>query len=151
MRGSEAMHEVAQSQWLDVCPWQRVLTSLLCSMPITAMVIVTQHGIAIWDCNAVLMPQIVDAIHSLQHVYGNLPLLGIAISHPHFYTTGMTWAKALNTKVIISSSDKEWWQRTRGKRNDDEAQRLVFFDEERYTMAKGLTIVRCGGHFDGST
>jgi glyoxylase-like metal-dependent hydrolase (beta-lactamase superfamily II) len=35
---------------------------------------------------------------------------GIVISHPHFYTTSLSWAAALKTKVMFSREDLEWFQ-----------------------------------------
>lgn len=113
----------------------------------TPIVIVTQHGIVIWDCCALLTPELFVALKGLMKQH-DVPLLGMAISHPHFYTTALTWAKALETKIFVSHLDRQWWMR---KADPDALEKhLVFYQSSQHRLASGITIVRCGGHFDGS-
>ncbi|PWN35245.1 uncharacterized protein FA14DRAFT_39364 [Meira miltonrushii] len=112
----------------------------------TPFVILTKDGIVLWDCCALYTVDMFESIKQLSKD-NQLPIVGIAISHPHFYTSSLTWAKALQTKIFISHLDKEWFQRA----HEGLAKELVvFFDSETYQLLPGITIVRCGGHFDGS-
>jgi glyoxylase-like metal-dependent hydrolase (beta-lactamase superfamily II) len=112
----------------------------------TPFIILTKYGIVIWDCCALYNSNLFESIKKISKDY-QLSIVGIAISHPHFYTSSLTWAKALQTKIFISHLDKQWFQRI----NEGLAKDLVvFFDSETYNLLPGITIIRCGGHFDGS-
>lgn len=117
--------------------------------------ILTIHGIVIWDCCAVITNDLIDSLQDLRSEHGNIPLIGIAISHPHFYTTALSWAKALDTKVFVSAKDRQWWMRKGYGEKDTNAcypleKHVEFFEDQEKVLAAGLTVVRCGGHFDGS-
>ena len=112
----------------------------------TPFVILTKDGIVIWDCCALYTAEMFESIKRLCNEH-QLSIVGIAISHPHFYTSSLTWAKALQTKIYISHLDKEWFQRKdEGLAKD----KVVFFESDTLVLLPGITIVRCGGHFDGS-
>lgn len=74
-----------------------------------AIVYVCTEGIWIWDCFAVLTAQLVRELKTLEKEAGKR-ILGIVLSHPHFYATSMSWAIALDTKVMISAQDVDWYQ-----------------------------------------
>ena len=75
-------------------------------------------------------------------------LKAIVISHPHFYTTYVEWAKTFNCPVYISTDDKEWLCR-----NPPVPEIVRFIDgpvgacEE---IVPGVKAVKLGGHFPGS-
>lgn len=113
----------------------------------TPIVIVTEHGVVIWDPCATCTPDVFAQIKALAKRY-HVSLLAIALSHPHFYATALTWAQALDTPVYASSVDRGWWMR---KIDDQVANKyLNLYDTPQHQLAPGLTLVRCGGHFDGS-
>ena len=69
----------------------------------------------------------------------------IVISHPHFYTTYVEWAKAFNCPVYTAAEDAVWLHRTKTPGVDH---RLIQGATE--TVLEGVTAIKTGGHFDGS-
>lgn len=68
----------------------------------------------------------------------------IAVSHPHLVTTCVEWSRAFNDAPIYWHTDnREWVMRKDGT--------YVFWGGETCALGFGLTLVRCGGHFKGST
>ena len=102
-----------------------------------ALLVRTEKGNVLWDCIATLDAATVTAIKGL----GGLQ--AIAISHPHFYTTMVEWAHAFDAPVHLHAADKDWIMRP------DPAIRL--WEGETHELWDGVTLVRCGGHFEGGT
>ena len=102
-----------------------------------ALLLQTAGGNVLWDCVATLDSATVTAIKAL----GGLQ--AIAISHPHFYTTMVEWAKAFDCPVYTHAADKEWVMRP------DPA--IKHWDGETHRLWDGVTLIRCGGHFSGGT
>ncbi|KAF2118594.1 hypothetical protein BDV96DRAFT_597398 [Lophiotrema nucula] len=97
----------------------------------------TPHGNILWDLIAWLDQGTIDFINSK----GGLK--GIVISHPHFYTTHLEWAKQFNCPVYTSKADEEWLNR-----KDSDGLRMLI--EGTTEIILGVTAIQCGGHFDGS-
>ncbi|PWN48353.1 hypothetical protein IE53DRAFT_389448 [Violaceomyces palustris] len=138
----------------------------------TPILVTTTKGILIWDCSALFTRNLASRILQLQQS-SRLPFLGIFVSHPHFYNSSLTWAKALSTKVHISSLDKEWYLRGLCQVSDGlyslvDTAREDFSPEERLDIqacsehvvawegdvlevVPGVKVLRCGGHFPGSS
>jgi hypothetical protein len=101
------------------------------------------HGrrYVLWDCIALLD----DATRDLVGALGGLA--AVAVSHPHYYTTMVEWARAFDCPVYLHAADREWVMQP------DAA--IRFWDGETHALADvgapGLTLVRCGGHFAGAT
>ena len=74
-----------------------------------AILFVASDGIWMWDCIAVINDQAVEDLKAIEANTGK-KLQGIVISHPHFYTTSLSWAQALDTYVYISHQDLQWYQ-----------------------------------------
>jgi len=73
-------------------------------------------------------------------------LAAIAVSHPHFYTGVTEWSRAFGgIPIFLHADDQEWVTRP------DAA--IVLWEGERLDPlpGSGLTLVRCGGHFAGSS
>ena len=75
-------------------------------------------------------------------------LRAIAISHPHYYTTMVEWARAFGCRILIHEDDAEWVMRP-----DDSVRP---WSGETYQVAPGITLLRLGGqphgqvlHWDG--
>src|SRR5438309_721592 len=69
-------------------------------------------------------------------------IAGIAMSHPHFYGAMVEWSRAFgNAPIYVPSADAEWVQ------YDDPA--IVHWERAREVLP-GVTLVQCGGHFEGS-
>jgi len=102
-----------------------------------ALLVQTAEGNVLWDCVALLDDATVDLVRALGG------LVAIAISHPHYYTTMVEWARALDVPVYLHAADQAWVMRPDG--------RLHFWDGPTCTLPGGLTLVHCGGHFEGGT
>ena len=103
-----------------------------------ALFLRTPKANVLWDCLSLLDEAVVEALGALGG------LAAIAISHPHYYTSMVEWSRAFGgVPVYLHAADRQWVMRP------DPA--VVFWDGETKTLADGLTLVRCGGHFDGGT
>ncbi len=102
-----------------------------------ALLLLTPGGNILWDCIATLDDATVTLIEGLGGVDA------IAISHPHFYTTMVEWARAFSARIHLHAADKQWIMR------NDPA--VALWDGETHALWDGVTLVRCGGHFEGGT
>lgn len=102
-----------------------------------ALLIPTAAGNVLWDCTALLNDEIVTAINERGG------LVGIAISHPHYYTTMVEWARAFDVPVHLHVDDRQWVGRP------DPA--IEFWDGATKELAPGLTLINLGVHFAGGT
>jgi hypothetical protein len=102
-----------------------------------ALLVRTQGGNILWDCIATLDAATVTLIKGL----GGLK--AIAISHPHFYTTMVEWARAFDCPIHLNAADKNWIMRS------DAA--ITLWDGDTLKLWDGVTLIRCGGHFEGGT
>jgi glyoxylase-like metal-dependent hydrolase (beta-lactamase superfamily II) len=102
-----------------------------------ALFVRTPRGNVLWDCVSLLDEAVIEALRALGGV------AAVAISHPHYYTTMVEWGRAFGAPVYLHADDRRWVMRP------DPA--LTFWDGETRPLGDGLTLIRCGGHFDGST
>ena len=101
-----------------------------------ALLLCTEEGNFLWDCISLLDPATIELLYSLGG------LRGIAISHPHYYSTMVEWSRAFGgAPIYLHAADREWVMRP------DKA--IQFWEEEEKELAPGLTLLRCGGHFPG--
>ena len=92
----------------------------------------------LWDCLPLLDEAVVLAIKALGGISA------IAISHPHYYSSMVEWSRAFGgIPIYLHADDRQWVMRP------DKA--IVFWEGETRILGDGLTLVRCGGHFDGGT
>lgn len=106
-----------------------------------AILLQTPAGNILWDCTALLDQPTIDFIMSK----GGLK--AIAISHPHFYTTHLEWARAFDCPVYMSRDDEQWLNR-----KDVEGRRkLVRGVTPIEEVGSQVTMIQAGGHFDGSS
>ena len=94
-------------------------------------------GNVLWDCIPLIDDGLVDMVQGIGGV------TAIAISHPHYYTSMIEWAKAFDCPIYLHAVDRQWVMRP------DSA--IVFWDGETKVLNGGVTLIRCGGHFDGGT
>lgn len=102
-----------------------------------ALLVRTATGNVLWDCVPLLDDALVEIIRGIGGVSA------IAISHPHYYTSMVEWARAFGCPVYLHAADRRWVMRP------DPA--IEFWDGETKEIAGGLTLIRCGGHFEGGT
>jgi glyoxylase-like metal-dependent hydrolase (beta-lactamase superfamily II) len=102
-----------------------------------ALLVITPHGNVLWDCVSLIDDATVALIQGL----GGLQ--AIAISHPHFYTTMVEWARAFDCKVHLHAADRKWIMRP------DAA--IALWEGDTRSLLPDVTLIRCGGHFPGGT
>jgi len=97
----------------------------------------TGKGNVLWDCISLLDQATVAIVKALGG------LIGIAISHPHYYASMVEWAHAFDAPIYLHAGDRQWVMRP------DPA--IKFWDGDTLPLADGVTLIRCGGHFAGGT
>jgi hypothetical protein len=90
-----------------------------------------------WDCITLLD----DATASEVERRGGLR--AIAISHPHYYSAMVEWARRFGCPVLLHEADRSWVMRP------DDA--IEYWSGETHDLGDGLTLLRLGGHFAGGT
>ncbi|CDM61027.1 MULTISPECIES: MBL fold metallo-hydrolase [Rhizobium] len=94
-------------------------------------------GNILWDCLSLVDEQCVARIKAAGG------LAAIVISHPHFYASMVEWSTIFNgVPIYAHADDREWVQRS------DPA--LHSWEDDTMPLGQA-TIVRCGGHFPGSS
>ncbi|HLW48841.1 MAG TPA: MBL fold metallo-hydrolase [bacterium] len=103
-----------------------------------ALLVRTRDGNVLWDCVPLLDAAVVDGVAAMGG------LAAIAISHPHFYAAMVDWSHAFGrVPVYVHAADRRHVMRP---------DRVIeYWDGDHRDLPGGLTLVRCGGHFDGST
>jgi hypothetical protein len=101
-----------------------------------ALFLRTTGGNLLWDCVPLIDPALVELLNGL----GGLS--AIAISHPHYYTSMVEWSRAFGgVPIYLHADDRRWVMRPDTS--------IVSWEGGTRALADGLTLVRCGGHFDG--
>lgn len=103
-----------------------------------AHLIETEAGNVLWDCISLIDDATVAGIERRGGV------AAIAISHPHFYTSMVEWSRAFADAPILLHADNQPWV----MRPDPS---IHFWEGETREILPGVTVVRCGGHFPGSS
>jgi hypothetical protein len=102
-----------------------------------AHLIRTRGGNILWDCITNLDPSTIEIVQSL----GGIKV--IAISHPHYYSTIIEWARAFNARVYIHANDEEWL----GRRDES----IEVWNGNNKLLWDGIQLICCGGHFPGAS
>lgn len=102
-----------------------------------ALLIRHPDGNVLWDC----IPLLDDSL--LELIQGNGGLSAIAISHPHYYSSMIDWAREFDCPILLHHADRKWVMRS--------SPALQFWEGDTNTIHPGLTLVHCGGHFEGGT
>ncbi len=105
-----------------------------------AHLIATPAGNVLWNCISYIDDATVAAVNDLGG------LAAIAISHPHFYTGMVEWSRAFGgVPVYLHAADRQWVMRP------DESVRSWEGETLDLLPGSGLTLIRCGGHYPGSS
>ncbi len=102
-----------------------------------ALLIQTPGGNVLWESTSLIDDETITAVKALGGIKA------IAISHPHYYSSMIEWSKAFDAPIYLNELDRQYVVRP------DPA--IQFWQGDAYALQDGLTIVRCGGHFAGST
>lgn len=101
-----------------------------------ALLVQSEDGNVLWDCSGYLDQEAIDRV---REVGG---LAAISASHPHFYGCVVEWSHAFGgAPIYLPRADAQWITRP------DPAVRLW---EDHVELGGGVTLVQCGGHFEGS-
>jgi glyoxylase-like metal-dependent hydrolase (beta-lactamase superfamily II) len=93
------------------------------------------QGNVLWDC----LPYLDDEI--VERVSAEGGLAAIAISHPHYYSAMVEWAHAFACPIYLHQAERKWVMRPDPL--------IRFWDGETHQLAGDLTLIRCGGHYEG--
>jgi glyoxylase-like metal-dependent hydrolase (beta-lactamase superfamily II) len=95
-------------------------------------------GNVLWDCLAYLDDSTTEQIHGI----GGLS--AIVISHPHMFGSVVEWSHRLgHIPVIVHEDNRPWMPRP------DPV--LHWWQGESFAVNPELAVLRCGGHFPGSS
>lgn len=102
-----------------------------------ALLVQTDKGNILWDCISYLDEPTIDSVRGL----GGVSAIGI--SHPHFYSSMVEWSRAFEAPIYLHSANRPFVTR------NDSA--IKFWEGDTLTLNSVVTLIRCGGHFPGST
>jgi hypothetical protein len=102
-----------------------------------ALLLQSPGGNLLWDCISLLDEKTIDEVKARGGIRA------IAISHPHFYSSMVEWAEYFDAQIFLHSADREWVMR--------KSQRIQFWEGTTLLLWDGLTLINCGGHFEGGT
>jgi glyoxylase-like metal-dependent hydrolase (beta-lactamase superfamily II) len=102
-----------------------------------ALLVRSPGGNVLWDCITLIDDPTVAVVRALGGI------AAIAISHPHYYSCMVEWARAFDAPIYLHAADREWVMRP------DRC--ITFWEGETRQLGDGLTLIRCGGHFAGGT
>ena len=95
-------------------------------------------GNVMWDCVSLIDDATIESVKSLGGISS------LAMSHPHLVGSMVEWSHAFgNAPIYLHSDHKPWIQRS------DPV--IEFWQGETLELKEGLSLHRCGGHFEGST
>src|SRR5215471_19308528 len=102
-----------------------------------ALLLQSSGGNLLWDCISLLDDETIAEVNARGGIRA------IAISHPHFYSSMIEWAERFDSEIFLHSADREWVMR--------ESSRIEFWEESTRSLWDELTLIKCGGHFEGGT
>jgi hypothetical protein len=102
-----------------------------------ALLLQSPGGNLLWDCISLLDDK------TIAEVSARGGIRAIAISHPHFYSSMVEWSERFDAQIFLHAADRKWVMR--------ESPRIQFWEGTTQLLWDGLTLINCGGHFDGGT
>lgn len=103
-----------------------------------AMLVQTPRGNVLWDCVSLIDDAAIEAVAALGGVSS------LAMSHPHLFGSMVEWSHAFDNAPIHLHMDLRPWV----QRSDPV---IHYWEGETFDLEEGLSLCRCGGHFEGST
>ena len=105
-----------------------------------ALLLQSPGGNLLWDCISLLDDETIAEVNARGGIRA------IAISHPHFYSSMIEWAERFDAQLFLHSADREWVMRPAVA-----GSRIQFWQGTTLSLWDGLTLINCGGHFEGGT
>src|SRR6266702_7684502 len=102
-----------------------------------ALLVQSRAGNLLWDCISLLDDKTIAQIKPRGGIRA------IAISHPHFYSSMVEWAERFDAQIYLHAADRQWAMR--------ESPRIRFWEGITFPLWDDLTLINCGGHFEGGT
>jgi hypothetical protein len=102
-----------------------------------ALLLQSPGGNLLWDCITLLDDK------TIAEVKARGGIRAVAISHPHYYSAMADWAERFDAQIFLHVRDRQWVMR--------ESQWIQFWEGTTLSLWGGLTLINCGGHFDGGT
>jgi len=102
-----------------------------------ALLLQSPGGNLLWDCISLVDDETGAEVNARGGIRA------IAISHPHFYSSMIEWAERFDAQVFLHVADREWVVR--------KSPRIQFWEGTTLSLWDGLTLINCGGHFEGGT
>src|SRR6266699_6844764 len=102
-----------------------------------ALLLQSPGGNLLWDCISLLDDK------TIAEVKARGGIRAIAISHPHFYSSMVEWAEHFDAQIFLHAADRHWAMR--------KSPRIQFWEGTTLSLWDGLTLINCGGHFEGGT
>jgi DNA-directed RNA polymerase subunit RPC12/RpoP len=102
-----------------------------------ALLLQSPSGNLLWDCITLLDDKTVAEVNACGGIRA------IAISHPHYYSAMVEWAERFNARIFLHAEDRQWVMR--------ESPRVEFWEGTTLSMWDNITLINCGGHFEGGT
>jgi hypothetical protein len=102
-----------------------------------ALLLQSASGNLLWDCISLLDDKTVAEVNARGG------LRAIAISHPHYYSAMIEWAERFDAQVFLHVEDRQWAMRN--------SPRLGFWKGDTLPLWDEISLIRCGGHFEGGT
>jgi glyoxylase-like metal-dependent hydrolase (beta-lactamase superfamily II) len=102
-----------------------------------ALLLQSPGGNLLWDCISLLDDK------TIAEVSARGGIRAIAISHPHFYSSMVEWSERFDAQIFLHAADRKWVMR--------ESPRIQFWEGTTQLLWDGLTLINCGGHFEGGT
>lgn len=103
-----------------------------------ALAIAQPGGGVMWDCTPLVTDEAVNRIKAQGGVRA------IAISHPHFFTAMNEWSEALGGVPIVLHQELQ-------RHVVHQGPNVTYWSGDSHDLGQGVTLVRGGGHFTGST
>ena len=105
-----------------------------------ALLLQSPGGNLLWDCISLLDDE------NIADVNARGGIRAIAISHPHFYSSMIEWAERFDAQIFLHAADREWVMRPAAV-----GSRIQFWKGATFPLWDDLTLINCGGHFEGGT
>jgi hypothetical protein len=102
-----------------------------------ALLVQAESGNVLWDCAAYLDDELLAKVKALGGI------TGIAISHPHYYTTMVEWAHAFDVPIHLHEKDQQWIGRPDSS--------IELWSGTTHAVGPDLTLINLGVHFAGGT
>ncbi len=102
-----------------------------------ALLLQSPGGNLLWDCITLLDDKTIAEVNARGGIHA------IAISHPHYYSAMVEWSERFDAQIFLHAADREWVMR--------KSPRIQFWEGTTLSLWDNLTLINCGGHFEGGT